>query len=140
MGYRAIRSKPDFEGVLHATGRQFIFDCKVVSNGRLEHIASRDTMVKQVEHMLSRAEFGVICFFLIHFNARRFKRKADQEHVTVAYPVNSDVEPWSHWDDDRPDSINRETALQRGIVVPWRAPGISRRIRPDIGMAIGELL
>ena len=131
--YRAIQSKPDFEGILHATGQQFTWDAKLASIGTLKDIRSSKTKSRQVTFMLERSEFSAICFFLIHYNRREFKRKATEERMTVAIPVHREHPLWHNWGtEESTASINYETAKKFGIKCPWYTPGRTTKPRLDI--------
>ncbi len=97
-GVQAVRTKDEwhFEGV-DWVGHQFIFDCKVCSQASFDLSKYRSDVKgarsRQLKHMLERAEFGVRCCFLLHWNERAGKTfKLLSE--TFAFPISGRMEFW----------------------------------------------
>lgn len=134
--WRPIKSLPDFEGVLQG-GQQFIFDCKVcsVSSFQLEE----KKIQRQLRHMLLRAEFNVICFFLIHWNERHLKTRTDPV-ITYAFPVHPDHPFWQSYAAGEMRVLNREDCQQYATEVEWNlASPRKRKPLPDIIGAVEDL-
>lgn len=136
-----ISSKPDFEGVI-SSGHQFIFEAKVCSAASFP-MAKDKIKPRQVSHMLTRSRFGVPCFLVIHFTARRMVRGYDPA-MTVAIPVSEADPRWQRFVDahdaarrdkcavESQGSISREEALTIGRIVPWTVPKGCRKPLPDL--------
>ncbi len=134
-----IRSKPDFEGVL-PNGRQLIFDAKVCSQasfGLHEYRSdTKGTKSRQLKHMLERAEYGAICFFLLHWNPRVLATKADRA-ITYAFWVDGEMDFWQGFDEGQIKKITRDDCERYGTVVPWNTLGPrDRAVQPDVLSAI----
>lgn len=136
--FQPIKSLPDFEGVL-GSGRQFMFDCKVVSGASLplsKYDMTRGERRRQLNHMLKRSRFNALCGFLIHFNARKTQR-IDELAVTYLFPVIHDHTFWTRFDAGIKRTINREDCEQIAIRVCW--PVRNGLLMPDIGGAVTSL-
>ncbi len=73
---------------------------------------------RQVRHLLDRARYNVICFFLVHFNARELKRSSEPA-VTCAIPVHPDFELWRQLLTSEKRSISRTEAEMYGYPIEW---------------------
>jgi hypothetical protein len=129
-------SKPDFEGVTRS-GQQFIFEAKVCSSGAFE-LSKTFLKPKQVQHMLTRAKFGVPCFLLLHFNDRLGKTFYESA-FTVAIPVKPvDLAGYDIWEKfvgakgAYSGNITRKEALDLGRLVPWHIPKQCKGPRPNL--------
>ena len=140
--WQVIRSLPDFEGV-HANGNQFIFDCKVCSQssfGLSEYRAeTKGSKVRQLRHMLERSQFGVTCFFLMHWNQRQLKTFSEAAE-TFLFPIDASHEFWDEFAQGEIRKITREDCRAIGVEVEWNAFGQGRVERPDFLKAINEHL
>ena len=136
--FQPIKSLPDFEGVLDG-GRQFMFDCKVVSGASLplsKYDMDRGERRRQLNHMLTRSRFKAICGFMIHFNARKSER-IDDLAVTYLFPVIHDHTFWTRFDAGIKRTINREDCEQIAIRVCW--PVRNGSLMPDVLGAVTSL-
>jgi penicillin-binding protein-related factor A (putative recombinase) len=135
------QSLPDFEGVIHEA-RQIIFDCKVRSDSSFswkDYIDRRKAQGRQLAHMRNRAEFGVPCFFLIHWNPRVLK-KSSIGHETWILPISRETKPY--WDAVGAGEIkgcNREDCRSLGVEVMWGIPKRSSKVRPEYLEAASRL-
>jgi penicillin-binding protein-related factor A (putative recombinase) len=136
--WQVIPSLPDFEGV-DWIGHQFIFDCKVCSQASFDLSKYRSDVKgarsRQLRHMLERAEFGVRCFFLLHWNERSGKTFKLQAK-TFAFPISSRLEFWTAFERGEIRSITREHCSDHGIEVQWNVLGSGRKPRPDFLIAV----
>lgn len=136
--WQVIQSLPDFEGVT-VGGRQFLFDCKVCSQASFDlskyRTETRGARARQLRHMFDRAEFGVPCFFLLHWNYRSGKTFAAPAQ-TFAFPVGLHVQFWQEFLSGRVRSISRGDCVQWGAKVAWVVPPRGRKARPDFLAAI----
>ena len=136
---QAIQSLPDFEGVLPPLARQFTFDAKVCSTSSFDMTAFRDTVkknkVRQFRHLLKRARFGAIAFFLIHFPERKLKTKTDLEQ-TWAFPVHENHPLWQRFESGETTSITRVDCEEYATKVEWTTPPGCMKPRPDVLSAI----
>jgi penicillin-binding protein-related factor A (putative recombinase) len=112
-----IPSLPDFEGCVFGTGRQIIIEAKVCSQSSYAIAANDQKHPKQIEHMLNRAEFGALCFLMIHYNARELKTKSEPAE-TFAVPV-LDNHFWREYQNGERRTLNRSEAEMHGIRIPW---------------------
>lgn len=138
-GWQILQSKPDYEGVIHGA-RQFIFDCKVESGASFDLGRYRDETNgpkrRQLNHMLERAEYGVRCFFLIHWNARELKTKSEQA-ITYAFPVHPKMPFWVAFMAGETKSISRHDCSEFGVLIPWTLFGErDRSLQPDFIAAL----
>lgn len=139
-----IRSFPDFEGALAPLGRQAIWDCKVVSAASFALSDYRwngtdsKSKARQLRHMLDRSMFGALCGFLIRFNGRQLKTKADSPQ-TYLFPVHFDMPFWKGFMEGGNLSITRQHCEQIAIKVVWNKVGMDRTYRPDVLLALMEL-
>lgn len=140
--WQPMQSLPDFEGVLPPNGRQFIFDAKVCSQASFDMAKFRpgqkENKARQLDHLLKRATYGAICFFLIHWNARQLKTKSEPE-ITWAFPVHPAHPFWERFCAGETTSINRLDCDEYAVPVPWNAPQGCRVERPDILHAVTVL-
>lgn len=137
--WQILQSKPDFEGVVMG-GRQFVFDCKVVSGSSFglseyRHDA-KGPHRRQLSFMYERARFGAKCFFLIHWNARELATKAEPA-ITFAFPVHPRMQFWEAFEAGEKRSINRMDCVEHGRHVPWTLFGErDRTLQPDFLAAV----
>lgn len=132
-----VPSLPDFEGVLQG-GRQFVFDVKVCSQASYALSGGTSKSFKhQYKHMQRRAKFGVLCFLLMHFNARKMKTKEDPA-FTIMLPIYDTQPLWEAYERGEQKSITRQEAELYGIPVNWHTPGQSK-VLPDIYAGIKQL-
>ena len=135
--WRPKRSLPDIEGILPG-GRQWMFDCKVVSQSSWIYESSdRKSQLAQKEHMMDRSKFGGIGFFLVHFPERVLDSKS-WDQSTWAVPVNEHNGLWlgSHPNTSR---LHRDQMHLFAHPVEWGKFGRSRTLRPDIMQAIKDV-
>lgn len=134
---RALRSLPDFDGVLPPRGRQFVADAKVCSQASLmlheSHFSDR-----QLLHLNRRANFGAVAFLLIHFNRRVLKTRID-EAGTWAFPVHENHPFWRQFQRAELRSISRINCEEYGVEVRWHVPPRSKKARPNLLAAVLEL-
>jgi len=133
-----IQSLPDMEGTL-ASGRHFIFDCKVCSQSSYDMTGgTHKSFAHQLKYLRSRARFNAICFILMHFNARVLKTKSE-DAFTVAFPVRDNAF-WEGYDRGEQKKISRTEAKLYGVPVEWNAPGRKKKASPDILAAINKMM
>lgn len=138
-----VPSKPDFEGVLaFPAGRQFIIEAKVCAGSSFP-LQKDKIKPRQVSHMLTRSRFGVSCWLMIHFTARKLVRITDPG-ITVAIPISPDDPRWQRYVDAHAEakrsgnpvapqgSITRDEAIDIGRVVRWEIPPRCKKALPDI--------
>lgn len=131
-----IASLPDFEGTLPPCGQQFITDAKVTSSASFSiHSYFAD---RQLSHMLDRADYGAICFVLIHFNERELKRETIPA-MTYAFPVYREHTFWQEFDRGEVKSISRLDCDEHGTWVKWWMPDRCRVARPNLLAAVKEV-
>lgn len=128
-----LASLPDFEGVLPPSGRQFMMDAKVTSSASFS-LHSYLT-ARQLSHMLNRADYGAICFLLIHFNERVLKRSTNLA-ATYAFPIHRNHTFWQECDCGEVKSIGKLDCLEYGVEVVWWMPDRCRTARPDLLSAV----
>jgi len=135
--WRPVQSLPDFEGVLAPDGRQFIFDAKVSGDASLSlhdsHVAER-----QRKHLLTRSQFGAICFLLVHFTPRKLKA-SQQPAETWAFPVSIDHPFWAAFDRSEVKRITRQDCREYAVPVLWNVLPGGRTERPDVLAAVMQL-
>jgi len=135
-----VPSLPDFEGVTQG-GKQFIMEAKVCTQPSFR-VRKAQIKHKQVRHMLTRSEFGVPCWVVIHFNERVGTAFYDPP-FTVAIPVKREVAGgWPVWEQfatvKKKDlnkeftPITRELALKLGTRIHWATPNRCRNAYPDL--------
>lgn len=147
-------SKPDFEGVFAHNQRPVpvIFDAKVCSqssfalanymlqkkqvNGKEKTV--RGSRRRQLEHMLARASYGVLCGFLIHWNERETKT-AKYPAETYWFPVRMNSF-WKSVERKAIKSIRRADCRMLGIRVEWSTKGRSTKQTPDPLAALRSLV
>lgn len=124
-----VPSLPDFDGCL-AGGRQIIIEAKACQK---PHFALDESKFKdrQYAHMAKRAEFGALCFLLIHFAERNLVTKRDPG-MTVAVPVSARHPFWMLYETGERKTLSRDEALSIGQIVPWRIPKGCRKALPDL--------
>lgn len=139
--WQVIPSLPDFEGV-DWVGHQFIFDCKVCSQASFDLSKYRSDVKgarsRQLKHMLERAEFGVRCFFLLHWNARAGKTFTLPAE-TFAFPISGLLDFWQAFERGEIRSITREHCSDLAIRVAWTTIGAGRKPRPDFLAAVERM-
>jgi penicillin-binding protein-related factor A (putative recombinase) len=136
-----MQSYPDFEGVVRG-GRQIIFDCKVCSqssfNWSYYRSITKGSKHKQLKHMLERSNYGVTCFFLIHWNERVLKTKT-VEAATYAVLVRAGHPYWDAVESGEVKSLTPEDCRTTGVEIPWVRPKGKRNAVVDLGVVIKEL-
>jgi len=140
--WHVIPSLPDYEGVTRE-GRQTIFDAKVCSQAsfaldkyRLETKGSRS---RQLKHMLDRSQFGVRCFFLLHWNERQLTNRTIQAE-TYAFPISIHHRFWDSFLAGEVKAIRRQDCETYGHKIRWTlATSSDRKPRPDVLAAVLEL-
>jgi len=137
--WRPVTSLPDFEGVLKPHGRQFIFEAKVTSGASFS--LSEDKLHKaQINHLLRRAEYGAVCFLLIHFNQRKLSKKTVKAE-TWAFPVHPENAYWEAFVRKEVKSINILDCQQYGIECGWHRTPLQKGLpRPDLWSVILKTL
>lgn len=138
-GWQIIKSKPDYEGVIRGA-YQLIFDCKVESGASFDLGRYRDETNgpkrRQLNHMFERSEYGVRCFFLIHWNARELKTKSEPA-ITYAFPVHPKMPFWVAFLNGEVKTLSRQECAELGRHIPWTLFGErDRAMQPDILAAI----
>ena len=134
--WQPITSNPDFEGIVFG-GRQFVFDCKLCNQASFPLDKDSKSQSKQHRHMRTRARFGAVCFYLIHFPPRELKTKTDPA-ATWAFPVN-DGHFWQAFDRNEVKRITRADCEQYAELVNWDCGDRGRTPRPDILSAVERL-
>ena len=139
-------SYPDFEGVV-SRGYQFKYDAKVCSKSSFSlyeywYPTQEDDKQKpgklhrQLKHMMERSEFGVKCFFLIHWNARALKTKT-VDQATWAFPVHHEMAFWKSFLCLEVRQITREDCERLGKRVYWNTlTDRQRKKLPDLLAAL----
>jgi hypothetical protein len=136
--WKPVPSYPDFEGV-RKNGRQFVIEAKVCTQPSFR-VRNDNLKFKQVRHMITRSQFSVSCYIVVHFNARLGATFYDPP-FTVALPVNTERDGgWPVWEEyarckDKKQefpAISREEALAMGTPVKWHIPARSKKLRPDL--------
>jgi penicillin-binding protein-related factor A (putative recombinase) len=112
-----VPSLPDFEGVIYGSGRQIIVEAKVCSQSSYPLFATNKKRPKQIDHMLERAEFGALCFLLIHWNERHLV-KTSFPAETFAIPV-LDNHFWRTYQAVEQKSLDRQQCELYGFRIPW---------------------
>lgn len=138
MIWSPIHSLPDFEGLLCRSGRQFVFDAKVSGEASFKIREEARSQSRQLAHMMKRARFGAICFYLVHFKERVLKKRTDDAQ-TWAFPVHPDHPFWAGFERGESRSITRLEFQEHGVLVPWNVSPGGRTERPDILDAILRL-
>ncbi len=134
--WQVIPSLPDFEGIIYGEGRQIIIEAKVCSQASYPIHQAGKKHPKQFDHMLRRAEFGALCFLLLHFNPRTLKTKSDPA-VTYAIRVHPDMHFWREYEAAERISLDRNDAALNGDVVPWNTYSErATKLTPDISTLI----
>ena len=134
-----VKSKPDFEGCYGPRARAIYFDAKVCSQSKFDlnsyRIDANKPKSRQLKYMYKREEFGAVCFFLIHWNARQLKTKQFPA-ITYAFPVKRSHPFWDAFENGTEKSINRGHCADYGIEIPWTTEGSERTLRPDVMVAV----
>jgi penicillin-binding protein-related factor A (putative recombinase) len=134
--WQVIPSLPDFEGVIYGTGRQLIIEAKSCSQASYPIHQAGKKHPKQFDHMLRRAEFGALCYLLLHFNPRALKTKSDPA-ATYAIRVHPDMHFWREYEAAERISLDRADAALNGEVVPWNLYSArASKLTPDISKLI----
>lgn len=132
---RLIASLPDYQGVFMTPQVEVVFDAKVCSQSSFDlskyRIEQRKARSRQLRFMYERASFGSACFFLIHWNRRVLKTKADPA-VTYAFPVRENHPFWQAFETGSEKSIKRSHCETYAVEVGWTCNGQERIKRPDI--------
>lgn len=127
--WHPIASLPDFEGVLPG-GRQFIIEAKSFSAATFP--INQKMEDRQLSHMLERSDFNVLCFLVVHFNARQLTN-SEQPAVTYAMPVKRRHEFWKAFDRGERKGINRSDCELYAIEIPWNLYSArAKKMTPDI--------
>jgi len=138
--WQRIKSLPDFEGV-NSFGQQFIFDCKVCSAASFGlsdyREETRGEKSRQLKHMFERSQFGVPCFFMMHWNTRKLKTFSE-DHATYLFPINQQSEFWQGFLRAEIRSITRRDCEELGAVIDWNTFGSGRKPRPDFLAAMSD--
>ena len=116
--WRPVYSNPDFEGIF-GVGRQFVFDAKVISGSKLDHMSDSASKVNQREFMLHRWTIGCPSFFLVHCVERTFVKKDPQPERTWAIPCDPEMEIWKAISAETKSSITRDELEELGFRVLW---------------------
>lgn len=125
-----IQSLPDFDGILD-NGKQFIMEAKVSGSTSLG-LNKAEVKPRQIKHMLKRAQMGVPCFLIIHFNEKVMVTKTHPA-ITVAVPVNDEDARWELLADGKPaGNLGRCEACKMGTVITWSVPPRCKKVLPDI--------
>jgi penicillin-binding protein-related factor A (putative recombinase) len=136
---RLLQSLPDFQGVFGNPQREAVFDCKVCSQASFDlnkyRLDTKGPRSRQLKFMYERAEFGSLCFFLIHWNERKLKTKT-VEAATYAMPVRPDLDFWRAFEIGEEKSLMRSQAEEYGVRVQWVVEGMERSPRPDLRSAL----
>lgn len=136
--WQVIPSKPDFEGVYRG-GYQFMFDCKVVSSASFPLAKYRDDVKgarrRQLTFMLERSEYGVKCFFLMHWNRRELAKRTEPS-ITWAFPIHPKIPFWREFLDGERRSITRSDCEEIGKLIPWNVTGMEKVAQPDFIAAL----
>ncbi len=138
-GWRPHQSLPDFEGVLKPRAQQFVFDAKVCNQASFPLDSESKSQSRQLRHMLTRAEFGAVCFYLIHFPERVLSKSIDPEQ-TWAFPISASHPFWQAFDRGESKRITRADCEEYAVLVAWNCLPGGRTPRPDILSAIYELI
>jgi penicillin-binding protein-related factor A (putative recombinase) len=136
---RLLQSLPDFQGVFGDPQREAVFDCKVCSQASFDlnkyRLDTKGARTRQLKFMFERAEFGSLCFFLIHWNERRLKTKA-VEAATYVVPVRSDIDFWRAFEIGEERGMSRSQCVDYGHRIDWIAEGREKTLRPDLRAAL----
>ncbi|MCA9366720.1 hypothetical protein KC887_00445 [Candidatus Kaiserbacteria bacterium] len=134
MFLTAMPSLPDFEGVIPGA-RQFTFDCKVCSDNSLsmsEYFStesSKGKRVRQMRHLVRRANMGCCSGLLIHFNERVLKTRVCPA-VTYFWQVGSGV-LWNSVVEKQTNSVSRFDCELHAVKVFWTKGDGESIYRPD---------
>lgn len=139
--WMVIQSLPDFEGVTR-DGRQTIFDTKVCSQSSFSldkyRMETKGSRARQLKHMLERSQFGVRCFFLIHWNERVLTTRTEPP-MTYAFPVAMNHRFWDSFLAGEVKAIRRADCEAYGHRIEWNvATSNDRKRRPDALAAVLE--
>lgn len=136
--WRPVYSNPDFEGIF-GRGRQFVFDAKVISGSKLDHMNDSASKVNQREFMLHRWALGCPAFFLVHCVERTFIKKETQPEQTWAMPCDPDMDIWKSIASEKKSSISRDELEEFGSKVTWDTVNpADRNPLPDFFSAVLE--
>lgn len=136
--WQPIPSLPDLEGVIFGTGQQLILECKVCSQASYPIAGTNNKHPKQLAHMLRRAEFGALCFLLIHFNPRDLKTKSDPA-MTIAIPVRREDFLWRMHLANEVRTLSRDEARNYGTEIPWNEwSSRATKLTPDLTYLLPE--
>jgi penicillin-binding protein-related factor A (putative recombinase) len=138
-GWRPLQSLPDFEGVLSPRGRQFVLDAKVCNQPSFPLDTESKSKSRQLKHMLTRAKFGAVCFYLIHFPERTLARSIEPAQ-SYAFPIHPDHKFWESFDRGESKRITRADCEEYGVAVIWNTLPGGRTPRPDVLAAVYELI
>lgn len=136
--WQVIPSRPDFEGLLPGP-RPIVFDCKVCSGASMDLASYRGgpketsgNRKHQLQYMFDKAEYGAVCFFLIHWNRRELETKKE-EAITYVFPVHAETEFWVRFTEGEIKRLYRSDCEELGQVVPWNLFGkLDRIAQPDV--------
>lgn len=130
-------SLPDFGGVLQG-GRLFNIEAKCVAGSSFP-LASDHFRDRQYSHMTRCARLGALSFILIHFAARRLLRVSEPA-MTVAVPVDEQMQFWRAYECGEARSLSRDYALTIGLIVPWTVPKGCRKPLPCLSSFLNASL
>jgi len=141
-GWQVQQSRPDFEGIMQGPV-PIVFDCKAcsghsfgLSKYQMHTSGKKESRRYQLEYMFDKASYGVVAFFLIHWNPRELKTKA-AEAVTYAFPVHREMRFWDKFERGEIKSISRDDCDEYGHRVSWTLFNrLDRNIQPDIRNAV----
>ncbi|MEM9645616.1 MAG: hypothetical protein AAF989_11545, partial [Planctomycetota bacterium] len=140
---QSVKSFPDIEGLL-ATGTQAIFDCKVCSDTSLDLSRYRigdeksGSKEKQLRHMVEKADYGAVCGFVVHWNDRKTKSKAEPSE-TFWFPVHRQIPFWIQFWRLEIKRLNRDHCRELGVPVRWNKLTSRSRASPDLYEVMNNL-
>ena len=131
-----MASLPDFEGLASGIATQVIFDAKVCSQASFNLSPYRKEVKssnkeRQLRHMLERSQFGAVCGFLIHWNARQLKTRSEPA-ATFWFPVSTS-QFWDEFQRGELARISRDDCHELGLEVEWGCDSRrQRKARPQV--------
>ncbi len=125
-----VPSLPDFEGCLPG-GRQIIIEAKCCQ-GSAFPLADDHFRDRQYRHMATRARFGALAFLVIHFAERYLKTTGTDPGMTVAVPVDEQMQFWMAYTNREARTLSRSEATTIGTIVPWNVPKGCRKPLPNL--------
>lgn len=150
QGMVAIQSLPDYEGPVRDAISDFQRDGHVIFDAKACSAASFDlskyrapvdgkpkSKRRQLTHMYKRAEYGMTCFFLVHWNERELSNKTIPPQTWI-FPVHSEMTFWQRFEAAEVKRFNLEDCQNYGVEVQWNRLGQARTPRPDWLAALKE--